>query len=259
MAFPSQSDDSLVATLRAAGCIFAEEEATILRAHARSDGELARMLERRCAGEPLEYIVERAEFHGLRIEVTPGVFIPRRRTEFLADQAISLTPDDAAVVDMCCGAGAIGAAVAAAKPGAHIYAVDIDPRATACARRNLAHAAASVYVGDLFTPLPAVLRGRVDVVVANVPYVPHGEIELLPAEARDYEPITTLDGGPDGLRVAARVVDAARGWLHPDGHILFEVSDQQAETAAAILGSTGFRARIVDDYELGATVAIGSR
>ncbi|MFW0791055.1 putative protein N(5)-glutamine methyltransferase [Gordonia sp. CPCC 205333] len=259
MASPLASDDSLVATLRSAGCVFAEEEAAILRDCARSDAELATMLERRCAGEPLEYVVEWAEFHGLRVEVTPGVFIPRRRTEFLVDQAIALSPDDAAIVDMCCGSGAIGAAIAAAKPGAHIYAVDIDPRATACARRNLAHAAASVYVGDLFTPLPASLRGQVDVVVANVPYVPRGEIGLLPAEARDYEPIDTLDGGPDGLRIAARVIDAARGWLHPDGHILFEISDPQAETAAAILASTGFRARIVDDHELGATVAIGSR
>ncbi|WP_312870450.1 putative protein N(5)-glutamine methyltransferase [Gordonia asplenii] len=245
--------------LRSAGCVFAEEEAAILRDAALSDRELTTLIERRCAGEPLEYVVGWAEFHGMRIAVGPGVFIPRRRTEFLADQAIAVTPDAAVVIDMCCGSGAIGAAIAKARPTAHVYAVDIDPRATACARRNLARAAASVYVGDLFAPLPAMLRGQVNVVVANVPYVPCGEIGLLPAEARDYEPIGTLDGGPDGLRIAARVVDAARGWLHPDGHVLFEVSERQAETASAILASTGFRPRIAEDEELGATVAIGSR
>lgn len=255
-----ESSDPLVATLRSAGCVFAEDEAEVLRSSARSADALRAMTQRRCAGEPLEYIVGWARFHGLRIEVRPGVFIPRRRTEFLADQAIALTPDTATtVVDMCCGSGAIAAAIAVERPRAHLYAVDVDPRATACARRNLAKAAASVYLGDLFSPLPATLRGKLDVVVANVPYVPRGEISLLPAEARDYEPIDTLDGGPDGLRIAARVVDAARGWLHPDGQILFEVSAPQAETAASILSSTGFRPRIVVDDGLDATVAIGSR
>lgn len=245
----------LVATLRNAGCVFAEEEAALLIASASDDAELAAMTRRRCGGEPLEYVVGWAQFADLRIGVDPGVFIPRRRTEFLARQASALIDASSTAVDMCCGAGAIGAFLMRAHPGLSLYAADIDSTAVQCARRNLP--GATVVTGDLFAPLPDRLRGRVDVVVANVPYVPRDHIAMLPSEARDYEPLATLDGGHDGLRIADRVVHEARDWLRVGGHVLVEVSDRQAEAAVGLLETNGYTARIIVDDDLAATVAIG--
>jgi len=193
----------VVARLRAAGCVFAEDEAGLLIAAARNPAELARLVDQRAAGMPLEQVLGWAEFCGLRIAVEPGVFAPRRRTEFLAGQAIALACRDRAslppvVVDLCCGSGAVAAAVAAALPGASVHAVDIDPAAVRCARRNLTAAEGQVYQGDLYQPLPPALQGRVDVLIANAPYVPTAEVGLLPAEARRHEPRTALDGGGGG-------------------------------------------------------------
>jgi release factor glutamine methyltransferase len=176
------------------------------------------MAGQRAAGLPLEQVLGWAEFCGLRITVAPGVFVPRRRTEFLVQQALALARPGALIVDLCCGAGAIGAALAAGVERAEVHAADIDPAAVRCARQNLP--AGRVYQGDLYEPLPAALRGRVQVLTANVPYVPTGEIGYLPPEARVHEPPAALDGGPDGLDVLRRVAAGAPGWLAPGGHLL---------------------------------------
>jgi len=186
---------AVVSRLRAAGCVYAEDEARLLLSAAATAADLAAMADRRVAGLPLEQVVGWAEFCGLRIAVDPGVFVPRRRTEFLAGQAIARIRPGAVVVDLCCGSGAVGAALAAAVDDLELHAVDIDPAAVACARRNLVARGGRVYEGDLYAPLPAWLHGRVDVLVANAPYVPTGEVRLLPREARLYEPRVALDGG----------------------------------------------------------------
>jgi release factor glutamine methyltransferase len=263
---------AIVTRLRAAGCVFAEDEAGLLIAAASTPGDLAAMVGRRAAGLPLEQVVGWAEFCGLRIVVEPGVFVPRRRTEFLVRQATALLgrvtgparPARPAgrrpvVVDVCCGSGAIGAAVAAALGPVELHAADIDPAAVACARRNLAAAGGRVYQGDLFGPLPAALRGRVALLVANVPYIPTGEIGLLPPEARVHEPRAALDGGADGLDVLRRVAAAAPRWLAPGGHVLTETSERQAPGAAAVLGGAGLVPRVAGCEEMGATVIIGTR
>jgi release factor glutamine methyltransferase len=245
------SMDTVVATLRAAGCVFAEDEARLLLEAARTPAELAAMVEGRVAGRPLEHVVGWAEFCGLRIAVEPGVFVPRRRTEFLAAQAAALARPGALVVDLCCGSGAIGAALGAVE----LHAVDVDPAAVRCARRNLP--AARVYEGDLYAPLPATLRGRVEVLVANVPYVPSGEVGLLPAEARLHEHRAALDGGADGLDVLRRVAARARRWLAPGGHLLTETGEHQALRAAQVLTRAGLAPQVAASPELGATVVIG--
>src|SRR5947207_3551405 len=125
---------AVVAALRAAGCVFAEDEAALLAAAAASEDELDAMVARRASGVPLEHVLGWAEFCGLRIAVDPGVFVPRRRTEFLVRQAVALVPPHAVVVDLCCGCGALGAAVAAAVPGVELHATDVDPAAVRCAR-----------------------------------------------------------------------------------------------------------------------------
>ena len=101
-----------------------------------------------------------------------------------------------------------------------MHAADIDPAAVRCARRNLGPAGGQVYQGDLYGPLPAGLRGRVDILLANVPYVPTSDVALLPPEAREHEARVALDGGPDGLDVLRRVAAGAPAWLAPGGHLL---------------------------------------
>jgi release factor glutamine methyltransferase len=253
--------DVVVARLRAAGCVFAEDEARLLLDAAGDPAELEAMVRRRVDGVPLEHAVGFAEFCGLRVLVDPGVFVPRRRSEFLVGQAAELSPAEGIAVDLCCGSGALGLALAASVELAELHSVDVDPAAVRCARRNadaLVWAGFRVYQGDLYEPLPGVLRGRVDVVLANVPYVPTGEVPLLPAEARDFEAEVALDGGVDGLDVLRRVAGGAARWLGPGGHLLIEISERQVPAAEAAFASAGLRPAVVSSEELGATVIVGA-
>jgi release factor glutamine methyltransferase len=236
--------------------VFAEDEARLLAEAAGDPARLDGLVGRRVAGEPLEHVVGWAEFCGLRIAVGPGVFVPRRRTEFLVEQAVPLAAPGAVVVDLCCGSGALGAALATAVPGVRLHAADLDPAAVECAGRNLA-GLGEVHRGDLFGALPASLRGRVDVLLANVPYVPTGELGLLPPEARTHEPRQALDGGADGLAVLRRVAAGAASWLAPGGCVLSEVGRHQAPAAAAMLTTAGLDARVSSDDVRGATVVAG--
>jgi release factor glutamine methyltransferase len=244
-----------VARLRAAGCVFAEDEAGLLHEAAAGPAELDALLERRVAGLPLEHLLGWAEFAGLRIVVAPGVFVPRRRTEFLAERAAALARPGAVVLDLCCGSGALGAALLAALGELELHAADIDASALRCARRNLP--TARVYQGDLFAPLPDGLRGRIEVLVANTPYVPTEAIATMPPEARDHEPRRSLDGGADGLDVQRRVAAQAPGWLAPRGHLLVETSTEQAPVTASVFRAHGMAAEVAESEELGATVVIG--
>jgi release factor glutamine methyltransferase len=229
----------------------------MLIAAARTSSDLAAMVERRVAGVPLEQVLGWAEFCGLRIVVDPGVFVPRRRSEFLVSEAAALAPPRTVVVDLCCGSGAVGVALAAAIGGVELHAVDIDPAAVRCARRNVA-AGGQVYEGDLYEPLPTTLRGRVDVLVANAPYVPTEAVGLLPPEARIHEPRVALDGGPDGLDVLRRVIAAAPPWLAPGGHLLIETSEHQAPQIVETFARKGLIPRVAGSEELNATVVIGT-
>ncbi len=254
---PSADLGEIISRLRAAGCVFAEDEAALIAETARDAAELDAMIVRRVSGEPLEYVVGWASFRGLRIAVDPGVFIPRRRTEFLVEEALRVTAPGAVVVDLCCGSGALGAAVAAEQQ-VSLHAADIEPASVRCAARNLVPSRGTVYQGDLYDALPAQLRGRIDVLLANVPYVPTEEIRLLPTEARLYEPHVTLDGGPDGLRMLRRVVANVDEWLAPGGHLFVEVSEHQAPPALVVFSEHGLAAEVTLDEELGANVVHGT-
>ncbi|WP_261808170.1 putative protein N(5)-glutamine methyltransferase [Paenibacillus sp. N3.4] len=231
----------------------------MLVAAARTPTELTVMVDRRAAGLPLEYVIGWAEFCGLQVAVDIGVFVPRHRTEFLVRQAAALTLSGAIVVDLCCGSGAVGAALAAAVERIELYAADIDPVAVRCARRNVAVAGGQVFEGDLYEPLPASLRGRVDVLVANAPYVPTKAIELLPPEARIHEARMALDGGADGLDMQRRVAVAASLWLVPGGHLLVETSERQASQTVEIFSCSGLIPRVARFDDLDATVVIGTK
>lgn len=270
------TEPAIVAELRAAGCVFAEDEARLLVSEARTPAELAAMVGQRASGLPLEQVLGWAEFCGLRIVIQPGVFVPRRRTEFLVHEAIALSRPGIVVLDLCCGSGALGAAltstVSAAnttnaagatspdgRTGVELYASDIEHPAVECARRNLEPFGGVVYEGDLFEPLPAALRGRVDILMANVPYVPSGDIRLLPPEAREHEPLVTLDGGSDGLGVLQRVTAEAARWLAPGGHLLVETSERQVPAALRLFAAGGLDARLAASDEVDAAVIIGTR
>lgn len=266
-------DSPLVTRLRAAGCVFAEEEASLLVEAAAGDPRrLERLTAARVAGAPLEQVLGWAEFRGRRWPVAPGVFVPRGRSELLVAEALGHLrevragagpdPSGVVVVDLCCGSGALGGSVAldlvAAGTDVDLHAADLDPAAVTCARRNLTgndvvagaeagsgRLTAVVHEGDLDAPLPRTLRGRVDVLLCNAPYVPTDAIALLPREARDHEPRLALDGGADGLGILRRVIEAAPGWLGPHGVLLFETGHDQAEAAAAAVRRAGLTPRVV--------------
>lgn len=250
----------LTARLRAAGCVFAEEEAALLIVEADSADDLARMVAQRVAGIPLEVVVGHAEFAGLRVTVEAGVFVPRRRTELLvrraADLVLPATEGTSVVVDLCCGSGAVGAALAATSPRLEVYAADLDPSAVACARRNLPPD--RVFAGDLYAALPAALRGRVDLLVCNAPYVPTDAIALMPPEARLHEAGMALDGGADGTEIQARVIEDAPAWLADGGWLLIETSAEQAALTRRLMVEHGLSDVAIDsDEELAATVVRG--
>jgi release factor glutamine methyltransferase len=261
----SQERSVIVTTLRNAGCVFAEDEAELLIAAALTPGELDDMVKQRTSGLPLEYVLGWAEFCGLRIAVEPGVFRPRARTEFLVGEAVALArgaersaAQPTVVVDLCCGSGALGVALVTTLPQVELYAVDVDPAAVRCARRNVAATGGQVYEGDLYEPLPTTLLGRVDLLVANAPYVPSEEIELMPPEARLHEPLMSLDGGADGLDILRRVITAAPRWLAPSGHLLVESSKRQAPQLVEAIAGTGLIPRVATSDELAATIVIGN-
>lgn len=243
----------LVERLRAAGCVFAEDEAQLLTAEATDADQLEQMASRRVAGEPLEQIVGWAEFAGLRLVVAPGVFVPRRRTLLLAREAVARTPPGGNVLDLCCGVGAIAAVVARDLPGASLHLSDLDPTAMECARTNVPTATA--HTGDLFAPLPRDLR--FDVIAVNAPYVPTDEIAAMPSEARDHELRAALDGGSDGVDVHRRVASEAVERLTPGGHLLIETARHLAPLTSTALTQHGFTVRTIHDADLSATVVVG--
>lgn len=264
--------DELVRRLRAAGCVFAEEEAALLAAATDDPAERERWCRRRETGEPLEQIVGWVQFAGDRYRLGPGVFVPRRRSEFLVERAAATVPTGfrhpVLVVEMCCGVGAIGLAITRRLLGRNVavevHLADIDPCALQWADRNgsslpPSSVHVSIHQGDLWTAVPADLQGRVDLVVANAPYVPTAELAFLPGEARDHEPAAALDGGADGVDLHRRIVADTPRWLAPGGAVVIETSDRQADLTAAVMADAGLTVRIDHDAERAATAVTGRR
>ena len=263
--------------LRAAGSVFAEEEAELLLSAGGDAVALASMVARRVAGEPVEAIVGWTSFCGLRTTVAPGVFVPRRRTELLVREALRIVRYEthrdpqtdgalrnglSVVVELCCGSAAVGAAIlngVGTSAGAlELHVADVDPRAAACARENVG-GRGQVHTGDLYDALPGDLRGRIDLLVANAPYVPTSKIPLMPPEARDHEPTVALDGGPDGLDVQRRIIGGSPEWLAPDGRLLVETGRHQTAGTVAACEAAGLVPRVVTDDGLDATAVVGRR
>ena len=228
---------ALTAVLSAAGCVAADVEAAeLLDAAGGEGGRLDAMVRRRLTGEPLAWITGRAVFCGSGVRVDPGVYVPRWQSEPLARRAAERLPTAGVAVDLCTGSGALAVALGAARPRARVVATDIDPRAVACAVSNGVEA----YLGDLFTPLPTGLAGRVDVVVGVVPYVPTPALSTLPPDTLVHEAPLAYDGGPDGTAVLRRVLGDATGHLRPGGALLLELGADQADMLGPALDRLGY-------------------
>jgi len=189
--------------------VFAEEEARLL-------GDRPDLVARRCNGERLEHVLGWVDFGGVRLHVEPGVFIPRPQTVRLAVSAAARRPRLA--LDLFSGCGAIAAVIADRNPTARVVACEL--HVSDSLRRNVREVIAS----DVDGGVPVDLEGRVDVLTANVPYVPTAELQYVPHEG---EPAEALDGGPDGLDWVRRVLEVAPRWLAPDGAVFVEVAHHQ--------------------------------
>lgn len=250
--------DEVVGRLRAAGCVFAEEEAALLIEGAQTDDDLQQSVALRVSGLPLEHVLGWVEFCGDRYRIGPGVFVPRPRSAALVREAVSIAAPSAVILDLCCGSGAVGAAVCRRVSGSRLYSADLDPRATAWARTNVAEFGGEVFDGDLFDALPESLAGGLDLITIVPPYVPTAEIRLLPHEARDFEPTHALDGGADGLEVLQRALKEAPSWLKPGGHLVTEIAEHQVAALVARAPGLGMEVRVKSDDD-GATLAVFTR
>lgn len=195
------------------------------------------LIERRLRHEPAAYIMGKREFFGLELTIAPGVLIPRPDTETLVEEALRIAPSLPAgglrIADVGCGSGAIGIALAASLPHAHVFATDIAPRALEIASSNAERyglaGRMTFQLGDLLEPVPE----PVHLITANLPYVASHEIPTLDPEIRIYEPREALDGGGDGLDVIRRLLDSAAGQLVAGGAMLLEMDPRQIEEATA--------------------------
>lgn len=244
--------------LRAAGCVFAEDEARLITAEGNTPEEVEAMVQSRVDGLPLEHVLGWVEFCGLRIPVDHHVFVPRQRSALMVQRASEMIKETSqsspVIVDLCCGCGALGIALASRVGAAELHAADIDAAAVECARRNVTPLGGRAYHGDLYDALPQDLKGRVDVLIANAPYVPTAAIDLMPREARLHEPTVALDGGADGFAVIRRILTDAPLWLAPGGCVLVETSEEQAEALQTFVRECGLEPTVSHSEEIGATV-----
>ncbi|RJX19674.1 MAG: peptide chain release factor N(5)-glutamine methyltransferase [Desulforudis sp.] len=203
------------------------------------------LVESRAQGTPVAYLIGQKEFYGLDFAVNRGVLIPRPETEMLVQRGLELLAPAVAprVVDVGTGSGALGVTVAKYRADAEVWAVDVSSAALAVAKRNATYHDVLTRMhfsqGDLLTPLPRILEGSVDLILANLPYIPETQIVLLPREVR-AEPSVALNGGVDGLDVYRRLIPAARAYLKPGGYLLMEIGPGQALPLFHIVHAEGF-------------------
>ena len=202
-------------------------------------------IRRRSRREPLQYITGKQEFWGLDFFVTPDVLIPRPETELLVEAAVKIAKDAghaATIVDLCTGSGCIAVSVAKELGDARIFATDTSARALAIARKNAQKHGVSGRIrfleGDLYGPLAELdLLGRVDVISANPPYIRSGDLPMLQAEVKDYEPEAALVAGPEGTEIQKIIIDKAMAFLKKQGSLIMEMGMGQAEAFTGMVAA----------------------
>ncbi len=255
MAPPGSTFEDVVARLSAAGCVDPEGEAAQLLAVAADPLELAAMLARRTAGEPLEWIVGATTFCGRRVVVHAGVYVPRPHSEALVRQAIDALPAEGIAYDVCTGSGAIAAAIASARPDATVIGLDLDPRAVACARSN----GIDAHQSDLLGQACVDHVGEADLVVGVVPYVPTEALVLLPRDVGEHEDLGHYDGGAEGTVLLRRLASEATRVLRPGGSLLVELGGNQDEALVPHLHDLGYVGVETDRDEEGDLRSLSAR
>jgi len=230
--------------------------------------KVRRLLQRRLKGEPIQYIVGQIEFLGLTIKVGRGVLIPRPETELLVEEAIKAVMRNKisvaskeknalrvtqraslSVLDLCTGSGCIALSLAKEFPDAEVYGTDLSKEALVYAKKNAkANDIKNVTFlqGSLFEPV----KGKAyDLITANPPYIRRSELETLQREIRDWEPISALDGGEDGMDFYRTILSSADQFLNPSGSIFLELGYDQAEAVKKIAKRQGFNdVAVINDY-----------
>jgi len=221
-------------------------------ATAAGRARLGALVERRLAGEPLQYVLGHWSFRGLDLRVDPRVLIPRPETEIVAEVAIAAARrpgiGHCTVADLGTGSGALALALAAELPEAEVWATDRSAAALDVARANLGAAGPSAASrlqfaeGMWYEALPAGLRGRLRVIVSNPPYVTEAEFADLPAEVRDHEPTSALVAGPTGRESLEALVSGGLDWLEPGGALVLELAPDQAAPMRSAAEAAGYDA-----------------
>jgi release factor glutamine methyltransferase len=215
------------------------------------------MIQRRATCMPVQYITGHQEFMGMEFYVAPGVLIPRPETEHVVETALSLAKDQPVLqlVDLGIGSGAIAISIARYHPGAKIYGVDISADALTIAHKNIhryqLEGRITTVHGDLWEALTCSgMNGRVDGIVSNPPYIADKEMDMLEQQVKDYEPLTALSGGADGLDFYRRILDGLDRFLAPQGWIVLEVGAGQGVAVKHLMDQTGILepAQVVHDY-----------
>ncbi len=213
---------------------------------ASDEKKFNKLIKRRTTGEPLAFILGWVDFLDFRMEVRSGAFVPRLTSEWLAKQAIKRIQrrKNPIHVDLATGIGPVAIGSARAVPKAKVFGVDISKEAVRQARENakkLGAKNATFAAGDMFSPLPKNLKGKVDVISIHPPYVPKGEVDDLPLEIKKYEPTHTLtDKSVDGLGLTRRVIDEGREWLRPGGWVLIEIVPMEWKRVRPLFKEAGY-------------------
>jgi len=220
------------------------------------------LVARRAGGEPFPHLTGSIEFYGLRLEVRPGPFVPRPSSELTVERAVQRLRRrrDPVVVDVCAGAGPIALAIADELPSAEVWGADIDPDGIAQGRRNARRLGinnVTFRTSDMYRGLPGRLKGRVDVITGHIPYVPPDEIDDLPSEVREFEPLFTLsDSSSDGLGLIRRATQEAPEWLKPGGWLMMEISEDLGRKVTRICKLAGFGVVTLASDEDGLSIVV---
>ena len=209
--------------------------------------EFADVIQRRTRREPLQHIIGNQEFWGLEFIVSPDVLIPRPETEFIIEAALAIAQDrntPVRIIDLCTGSGCIAVSLAKELTAARVIATDASEKALTVARENTRRHGVSEHIrfllGDLFEPLEELdIRGQIDIIVSNPPYVQAGDLSTLQPEVRDYEPEMALIAGPEGTEMAKRIIRLAPEYLKKNGALIMEMGLGQADALTRMVEATG--------------------
>lgn len=205
---------------------------------AADHAQIQALVERRCRGEPLQYLLGDTEFHGCYLRLTPAVFIPRPETEELVELILARSSNPPAnLLDLGTGSGAISIALARAWPKSSIVAVDISSEALALARENAMRNGVAERISFLRSDWFSAISGEFDLIVANPPYVRTEYLERAPRELH-YEPRIALDGGPEGLDALAQIIRESPRHLRPGGALYLEIGSDQGSRVRELLKHT---------------------